>query len=232
MTNGYGPTENTVCATLFTMNSESWRPLSPGSHRHAHQRAWRCCFWTKPAGRCPTGCPESFCLAGVSLARGYLGRPRGLGQGFRSSLLPPRPAHVPPPATYAAAGQPTVCWSFCTATMGRSRCAGNRLELGEVEAALLECPQVVMAVAAAGDWLGDGDTSLGGLRGDPGRVGRWQPARAAERPAARLYGAGLFRAHRVGAHYVDRQGGPQRPAGAGAGVGGPGAGPRAQFAGG
>lgn len=158
VTNGYGPTENTVCATLFTMNSESWR-MYPRVPIGTPIEGVETLLLDEAGQQTPDGVPGELCLAGVSLARGYLGDPKATAKVFCPH--PFRPGRRIYRTGDVCRRRPDDgLLEFLHRNDGQVKVRGNRLELGEVEAALLECPQVTSAVAAAGDWLGDGDTSL------------------------------------------------------------------------
>jgi amino acid adenylation domain-containing protein len=138
--NVYGPTENTVGSTTADVPSTGeglptiGRPL-------LNQRAYVLDARLQPA---PVGVAGELHLGGVALARGYLGRPALTAERFI-----PEP-YGPPGARMYATGD-RVRWlergelEFLGRTDEQVKLRGYRIEVGEIEAALLAHPSVAQA---------------------------------------------------------------------------------------
>jgi amino acid adenylation domain-containing protein len=141
--NAYGPTENTVCATIGTYRVGEritiGKPLAGVQVYVLDERL-------RP---CPVGVPGEIYLGGVGVARGYLGQPALTAECF-----------LPDP--YGSRGGARL---YRTGDLGRWREDGEleylgrsdeqvkvhgvRIEPGEVEAALRQHPSVAEAVVVA-----------------------------------------------------------------------------------
>ncbi|HZF10790.1 MAG TPA: non-ribosomal peptide synthetase, partial [Thermoanaerobaculia bacterium] len=149
--NTYGPTETTVTATaldLATFHPDGLREL-PIGRPIAGVRAYVLDLRGEPAA---VGVPGELCLGGSMVARGYLGRPDLTAQRF----LPDR---------FAAATGEAGARLYRTGDLVRWRLGGLleflgridrqvkvrgfRVELGEIEAALVEHPAVREAAVLA-----------------------------------------------------------------------------------
>ncbi|MEA2601550.1 MAG: hypothetical protein QOF89_2542, partial [Acidobacteriota bacterium] len=141
LVNAYGPTETTVCATAWVYDGGArlliGRPLQNME-----------VFVLDAAGQpLPAGVPGELLVGGVGLARGYRGRPDLTAERF-----------VPHPFATAPGGRLYRTGDLVRFTAGgeieflgridhQVKVRGVRVELGEVEAALLAQPGVREAVA-------------------------------------------------------------------------------------
>lgn len=144
--NLYGPTEASIDVTAFTYRGEATIPIGAP--------VWntRCYVLDEELRPLPVGAPGQLFLAGVQLARGYLGQPELTDERF-----------IPDPfADVAARGAPRMYATGDIASWrsdgqllyhGRNdsqvKLRGQRLELGEIEAVIGETEKVgVCAVIA------------------------------------------------------------------------------------
>jgi amino acid adenylation domain-containing protein len=152
--NGYGPTEATICATLYDIDprrvSSGVSPVTPIGRPVANSAIHLLDRHQQPV---PVGVPGELYIAGAGLARGYLRRPAATAERF-----------VPHP--WSTVGGERL---YRTGDLVRSRADGNleflgridhqiklrgfRIEPGEIETALLAHPGVreaaVMVVGSA-----------------------------------------------------------------------------------
>ena len=143
MFNTYGPTEATVIATYARLSPG--RPVTIGRPLPNY----RCYITDRTGTAAPAGVAGEICIAGVGLARGYLGRADLTAERF-----------VPCPFAGEAEAPPLL---YRTGDLGRFDESGNieflgrideqiklrgfRIELGEIETALLSCSGVTGAAA-------------------------------------------------------------------------------------
>jgi amino acid adenylation domain-containing protein len=138
--NIYGPTENTVASLAAAFSAADSPVLGQAT---ANVRAY---VLDDDHRLVPTGVAGELYLAGVQVARGYLGRPELTAERFL-------------PCPFAGAGArmyrtgDLVRWrrdgnlEFLGRADDQVKIRGFRVELGEVEAALERCPGVAQAVA-------------------------------------------------------------------------------------
>ncbi|WP_437759618.1 non-ribosomal peptide synthase/polyketide synthase [Sorangium sp. So ce1389] len=148
LVNLYGPTEAAIDAT-----SAPWRPELAGDtvpigRPIANTRAYVLDARLEPA---PVGAPGELYLAGDGLARGYLGRPDLTAERFL-----PDPFGAAPGARMYRTGdlarrRPDGELEFVGRADQQVKLRGFRVELGEIEAALLACPAVREAAVVVRD---------------------------------------------------------------------------------
>ena len=139
--NLYGPTEASVDVTGTLC--EPGEPVTIGTPVANTQT-----YVLDPDGDpLPPGTPGELCLAGVQLARGYLGRPAPTAAGFR-----PNPFGAPGSRLYRTGDLVREGDDGRIEYLGRLdhqvKIRGFRIELGEIETALAAHPQVRAAVVA------------------------------------------------------------------------------------
>jgi bacitracin synthase 3 len=147
--NSYGPTEFTVTSHVQDLDG-SW-PVPLGYPVDNTQS-----LILDAQGRVmPLGFPGELCLAGSQIARGYLKRPELTAEKFR-----PNPLAAQAPAGGVDYSRMYATGDLCRRSpegpyvfMGRMdsqvKIRGHRVETGEVEARLLEHPEVSQAVVRA-----------------------------------------------------------------------------------
>lgn len=142
-TNHYGPTENTVVATWAEVEeAEASSGQGPAIGRPIDNvRAYVLDRWGQPA---PVGVPGELFLAGDALARGYLGHSEWTQEKFLTGAigLQERLYKTGDLVRYRADGN----LEFLGRLDQQVKLRGYRLELGEIEAALLKTPGVKEAV--------------------------------------------------------------------------------------
>ncbi|NRQ30980.1 thioester reductase domain-containing protein [Nonomuraea sp. NN258] len=145
--NHYGPTEATVCATVYrTIDGGELpgRTHLPIGHALPHVRAYVLDRHGNPA---PIGVPGELHLGGECVARGYLGRPEQTAERFLSDPFLPG-------ATRYATGDlvrrhPDGTLDFLGRIDRQLKINGVRIEPGEVESACLAHPGVRECVVTA-----------------------------------------------------------------------------------
>ncbi|MFE0461118.1 amino acid adenylation domain-containing protein [Kitasatospora sp. NPDC058965] len=138
--NLYGPTEASVDVTAAACRPGERVTIGrPVSNTRIH-------VLDRDLGPLPVRVPGQLCLAGVQLARGYLGRPALTAERFVPDPDPRHPgarlyltgdlAHLNPDATVSYRGRADH----------QVKLNGHRIELGEIEAVLRTHPEVADAV--------------------------------------------------------------------------------------
>ena len=145
--NCYGPTEATVCVTAYETAGDWDRPV-PMGRPLPNQRVYVVDADLNPV---PSGVAGELLLGGVGLARGYLGAP-----GLTARRFVPDPYGPEPGARLYRTGDRAVRLPggdllFLGRLDRQVKVRGQRIEPGEVEAALAAHPAVAHAVVAAVD---------------------------------------------------------------------------------
>nr|AYM54404.1 nonribosomal peptide synthetase [Phaselicystis flava] len=143
--NGYGPTETSICATLYLVPPDaSARGRAPIGRPLPNSRCYVLDVDGEPA---PVGVPGELFVAGDGVTLGYLGAPQQTAERFL-----PDPFDAAPGARMYRTGD-IVRWRsdgqlvFVGRRDRQIKLRGFRVELGEVEAALRSLPQVREAAA-------------------------------------------------------------------------------------
>jgi amino acid adenylation domain-containing protein len=145
--NAYGPTEVTVCATMF-MKEDSDASAPPVGRPIVNKQTYVLDGWLRPAS---IGVKAQLYVGGEGLARGYFSRPDLTADRFIpdpfSGIVGARIYNTGDLALYAPGGDIVL--------LGRSdrqvKIRGNRIELAEVEVALSRHPAVAEAVVVVSD---------------------------------------------------------------------------------
>ncbi len=145
--NGYGPTEATICATLYDVPvGVRQERTAPIGRPVANTRG----YVLDGSGRlCPVGVPGELYLGGVQLARGYLGRAERTAERF----VPDAYSGEAGARLYRTGDRVRWLGEGVLEFLGRIdqqvKVRGFRIEPGEIESALLEDPAVEQAVVMA-----------------------------------------------------------------------------------
>ena len=165
--NAYGPSETTVCATVFHGGGDGLTlPIGraiPNATAHVLDRRM------EPV---PLGCEGELMVGGPGVALGYLGRPGLTVERFVPIPSPTTPAHgFTAPAT-GSGSSPTARSVFLGRIDRQVKLSGFRIEPGEVEAALTAQPGVAQALAGVRrDARGERATARLGAAACGGRAG-------------------------------------------------------------
>jgi amino acid adenylation domain-containing protein len=139
--NGYGPTETSVAPTWYRCveSTPRWVPIGRPI------RGVRTYVLDEELTPVPAGTDGQMYIAGVGLARGYLGLPARTAAVF----LPDPFAETPGQRMYATGDrvrlQPDGNFVYLGRIDDQIKISGFRVEIGEVEHSLRECPGVVDA---------------------------------------------------------------------------------------
>ncbi|MEW6735979.1 MAG: amino acid adenylation domain-containing protein, partial [Acidobacteriota bacterium] len=139
--NAYGPTEGTVCSTIYECKDTDSKP--PIGRPIANVQIY---ILDQAIQQIPVGIPGELFIGGVGLARGYLNRADLTAEKFLpnpySGEAGARLYRTGDLARYRADGN----IEFIGRIDNQIKVRGFRIELGEVEAALSECAEVREAV--------------------------------------------------------------------------------------
>jgi amino acid adenylation domain-containing protein len=136
--NGYGPTEASVAATWYKIvkSTPQWAPIGQPI------RKVRTYVLDEELRPVPVGVEGQMYVAGAGLARGYLGLPARTAAVF----LPDPFAEIPGQRMYATGDrvrlQPDGNFRYLGRVDDQIKISGFRVEIGEVEHSLRECPSV------------------------------------------------------------------------------------------
>ncbi|MFH8978198.1 non-ribosomal peptide synthase/polyketide synthase [Streptomyces sp. NPDC017890] len=143
---GYGPTEATTLATCHPVRDLPENAATvPIGRPMANMRAYVLDAHLRPA---PAGLVGELCLAGTGVARGYLGRPGLTAECFIAD------PYGPPGSRMYRTGD-LARWTsegtleFAGRTDHQVKLRGLRIEPGEIEAILANCPGVAQAAVVA-----------------------------------------------------------------------------------
>lgn len=152
--NAYGPTECTVDATLFEITKENHDAYGTPPIGYALPNT-RITVRGRNAELMPPGMPGELWIGGRGLARGYFNDPVLTASRFtvRDGERWYRTGDM---GRYLKNG----LLFFSGREDDQVKVGGFRVELGEVEAALIACPLVAKAVVRAGDFSGSGVNTL------------------------------------------------------------------------
>lgn len=149
--NLYGPTEATVGCTSYVCERLEWQANPPIGRPIHNTRIYIVDRHGNPA---PVGVPGELLIAGAGLARGYLGRPELTAEKFAEDPFRPgqRAYRTGDLAMWRADGQLV----FLGRMDNQVKLRGQRVELGEIEAAIAGHPNVrQVAVVVHGPQGGD-----------------------------------------------------------------------------
>ena len=147
--NGYGPTEATICATLYDVDPRRGRfstpPITPIGRPAANNAIHLLDPRLEPVS---VGVPGELYIGGAGLARGYLRRPAATAERFL-----PDPWSTAGERLYRtgdlARRRPDGNLEFAGRIDHQVKLRGFRIEPGEIEAALLAHPEVRSTVVLA-----------------------------------------------------------------------------------
>jgi len=145
--NGYGPTEATVACVDYRCPVEPLTAPPPIGRAMANMSAFVVDRW---GGLAPVGVAGELCVAGVGLARGYLGQPALTADRFTPCPFLPggqRMYHTGDLARWRTDG----VLEFLGRRDRQVKIRGLRVELGEVEHALTDLPGITQAAAIITD---------------------------------------------------------------------------------
>lgn len=145
MINGYGPTENTVSSTEFVVDRD-YKNIPIGKA----QLNVRCYVLDEKGKRVPVGAPGELCLAGRQVARGYHNLPEKTAASFTRN---PFALHPDEERLYHTGDMVRIKGDGNIEYIGRIdsqvKVRGFRVELGEIEGAMLTADNVPESAAIA-----------------------------------------------------------------------------------
>ncbi|HHJ52408.1 MAG TPA: non-ribosomal peptide synthetase, partial [Caldithrix abyssi] len=144
--NGYGPTENTVCATVYTVEEPISGSTVPIGHPIHNVSVYILNQRMLPQ---PIGVPGELYIGGKALARGYLNRPELTAERFVPNPFAENPGERLYKTGDLARFLPDGNLEFLGRIDTQVKIRGFRIELGEIEAVLQQQPGVIDAVVHA-----------------------------------------------------------------------------------
>ncbi|MEG3908708.1 amino acid adenylation domain-containing protein [Microcoleus sp. w2-18bC1] len=145
--NGYGPTEATICATLYSVSSFEVRSgNTPIGKPVLNTKIYLLNEQMQPV---PIGVPGELHIGGVGLARGYLNRPNLTKEKFISNSFSNEPGDRLYKTGDLARYLPDGNIEFIGRIDNQVKIRGFRIELGEIEAVLSQHPAVLETVVVA-----------------------------------------------------------------------------------
>ncbi|MBD2796682.1 amino acid adenylation domain-containing protein [Xenorhabdus sp. 18] len=163
MFNAYGPTEITVCATLYSCDSQE-KNAPPIGRPIANSQIYLLDAHAQPV---PIGVKGEIYIGGVGVARGYLNRPELTAERF----LPDPFSSVAGARMYKtgdlARWRPDGNLEYLGRNDFQIKLRGFRIELGEIEAQLTQCHGVREAVVVAREDIADQKRLVAYLLAEP-----------------------------------------------------------------
>ncbi|GJJ05786.1 hypothetical protein RugamoR64_63240 [Duganella rhizosphaerae] len=144
--NAYGPTESTICATVYRCAPDFQRQQVPIGRPIPHTPVYILDARGQPV---PLGVTGELCIGGAGVARGYLNQPALTAQHFVAD-----PFGAGPAARLYRSGD-LGRWladgsiEYLGRNDGQVKLRGHRIELGEIETRLAACAGVRAAVVLA-----------------------------------------------------------------------------------
>ncbi|MFC3396063.1 amino acid adenylation domain-containing protein [Brenneria rubrifaciens] len=143
--NAYGPTEGTICATVYFCDAQD-EQIPPIGRPIANTRIY---ILDTQGQLAPLGVAGEIHIGGVGVARGYLHRPELTAERFI-----PDPFSSSPGARLYKTGDlgrwlPDGNIEYLGRNDFQVKVRGFRIELGEIEARLAQCPGILEAVVVA-----------------------------------------------------------------------------------
>jgi amino acid adenylation domain-containing protein len=196
--NAYGPTESTIVASTERCNSGSADPFigDPIDNLRMH-------VLDRHLNLLPVGIPGQLAIAGIALARGYLGRP-----GLTAERFVPDPfAERPGDRLYLSGDLARRFSGGGLSFLGRIdhqiKLRGFRIELGEIESVLEEHPRVRQAMVLLREDVPGEKRLVAYVAGaESGESSPWSPAELRSHLQAKLPG------HMVPAAFVTMEAWP------------------------
>ena len=149
--NEYGPTETTIYSTVYAVPRDRIPDPVPIGKPIANTRCYVLDLHGEPV---PQGVSGELYIGGEGVAAGYLDQPELTAERFLADPFVPDPGA----RMYRTGDRVRRRVDGELEYLGRAdrqvKVRGNRVELGEIEAALLRCPEVAGAVAVARDESG------------------------------------------------------------------------------
>ncbi|MDJ0732574.1 MAG: amino acid adenylation domain-containing protein [Nostocaceae cyanobacterium] len=145
--NGYGPTEATICTTLYSLSShQEHQNHAPIGKPVNNSQIYLLDQYLQPV---PIGIPGEIYIGGVGLAQGYLNRPQLTREKFISNpftpSISPRLYKTGDVARYLPDGN----LEFIGRKDNQIKMRGFRIELGEIESVIKQHPAVQNSVVVA-----------------------------------------------------------------------------------